>query len=117
MEKKMTKVEMFTAIKAKVADNADMVDFLNHEIELLQKKSANKKATKTQEENELVKADIVDYLATNGAKTATEIMNGLAEKYAGISIQKVSALIRILEKEENKIARRIDGKKTVFSVA
>ena len=31
----MTKKEMFVAIKAVVADNQEMVDFIDHEIELL----------------------------------------------------------------------------------
>ena len=45
MEKKMTKKEMYTLIAKEMADNQLVVDFCNHEIELLDKKkgSANEK--------------------------------------------------------------------------
>lgn len=41
-----TKKEMFMAIRERVADNAEMIDFIDHEIQLLEKKhtSVNKKA-------------------------------------------------------------------------
>lgn len=35
----MTKKEMFTEIRKVVADNAEMVAFIDHEIELLNRKS------------------------------------------------------------------------------
>ena len=37
MANKITKKEMFTMIKAQVKDNAEMVAFIDHEIELLDK--------------------------------------------------------------------------------
>ena len=44
MEKtRMTRVEMFNAIKARVTDNAEMVAFLDHQIELIENKSVKKK--------------------------------------------------------------------------
>ena len=41
MEKKMTKKEMFTLIATLNASNQEIVDFCNHEIELLEKKKSN----------------------------------------------------------------------------
>lgn len=122
MEKKMTQKEYYEVIvKALKGEEVavpvdEMVEFINGRVTALEKKATNKKATKTQEENEKVKADMLDVLE-GGSLTATEIMNALAETYPGISIQKVSALIRILEKDEKKIVRTIDGKKTKFSLA
>lgn len=66
MANKITKKEMFTMIKAQVKDNAEMVAFIDHEIELLDKKASNKKATKTQEANIGIKATILAVL--KGAK-------------------------------------------------
>ena len=42
MEKKMTKIEMFSAIREVVSENAEMVAFIDHEIELISKKAASK---------------------------------------------------------------------------
>ena len=56
----MTKKEMFAEICKGVADNAEMVAFIDHEIELLDRKSGSpRKPTKTQVENDGFKADIL----------------------------------------------------------
>ena len=39
-DKKMTKKEMFGEILKRVSDNTEMVEFLNHEIELLERKAS-----------------------------------------------------------------------------
>ena len=60
----MTKKEMFAEIRKVVADNAEMVAFIDHEIELLNRKSGSpRKPTKTQVENDGFKADILAALA------------------------------------------------------
>ena len=75
----MTKREMFNEILTVVADNAEMVEFINHEIELLNRKSsAVRKPTKNQLENEGFKADIVDYLKDADApKTIKELQTAI----------------------------------------
>ena len=45
--KKITKVEMFALIAKEVADKPEMVEFINHEIELLNKKATSKKSNQT----------------------------------------------------------------------
>ena len=58
----MTKKEMFAEIRNIVADNEEMVAFIDHEIELLERKSNSpKKPTKIQIENDGFKAEIVAY--------------------------------------------------------
>ena len=48
----MTKREMFVAIRNAVLDNEEMVAFIDHEIDLLERKSTSpKKPTETQKEN------------------------------------------------------------------
>ena len=106
---------MFNAIKgvAGVAENEQMVAFIDHEIELLEKKAANKKATKTQEENVATKQIIVDNLTFEGS-TVSELQTR-NDVLAGMSNQKVSALLRQLV-EEGKVVKTVDKKKSYFSL-
>lgn len=111
MEKKITKKEMFTKIREVVVDNADMVDFIDHEIELLDKKSASKKPTKTQEANEGLKTVILSVLTAEGM-TASEVLAS-SDEFAGLSNQKISALLNALAKD-GKIVKDTDNKKSIF---
>jgi len=112
MTNKMTKVQMFEAIKAIVADNQEMVDFLNHEIALTEKRNSRKSTgmTKTQKENLEVKSAIVDALVENENMTATEVANAV-----GISLAKATALLTQLVKTE-KVQRNVEKKVARFSV-
>ena len=114
MEKKITKREMFTSIREVVADNADMVAFIDHEIELLDKKSSSKKPTATQVANEGLKTTILTVLTDEG-KTASEVLASSTE-FSGLSNQKISALLKQLV-EEGKVVKETDSKKSVFRLA
>jgi DNA replicative helicase MCM subunit Mcm2 (Cdc46/Mcm family) len=112
MEKKITKAQMFAMIKEvpAVAENDEMVAFIDHELELLAKKSASKKPTKKNEENEVLKAKIVEVLGTfeNGA-TVSEIL-GASEDFSGMSNQKISALLTQLVKAEKVVRTEVKGR-------
>ena len=116
MANKMTKVQMFNAIKAvaEVSTNADMVAFIDHEIDLIERKSANKKPTKTQAENEGIKAEILSVLTNEGA-TVTDIQSK-SEFLGGLSNQRISALLRQLV-ESGAVVKTVDKKRSFFSVA
>lgn len=118
MEKKITKVQMFAMIKEvpAVAENNEMVEFIDHELELLAKKSASKKPSKKNEENELLKDKIVEVLGTfeNGA-TVSEIL-ATGGDFTGMSNQKISALVRQLVLD-GTVVKTTDKKKSIFSVA
>lgn len=124
MEKKMTKKEMFTSIMRAIDTyiiefdddrfNTDMIDALRHEIELLDKKSGSKKPSKVQIENESVKDTILSVLGTEGM-TASEVLAASTE-FEGMSNQKISALLNQLVKE-GKVAKTVDKKKSLFSIA
>ena len=114
MEKKITKKEMFAQIREIVADNADMVAFIDHEIELLNKKSSAKKPTATQVANEGIKDTILDVLGTDGM-TVSEVI-AASDDLAGLSNQKVSALLKQLV-TEGKVVKGTDKKKSVFTLA
>ena len=115
MANKITKKEMFTMIKAQVKDNAEMVAFIDHEIELLEKKASNKKATKTQEANVGIKSTILAVLEGAKPMTVTE-MQGASAELGELSNQKVSALVRQLV-ESGKVVKTIDKKVSRFSLA
>ena len=114
MANKITKKEMFTMIKAQVKDNAEMVAFIDHEIELLDKKASNKKATKTQEANVGIKSTILAVLEGGKSMTVTE-MQGASAELGELSNQKVSALVRQLV-EAGKVVKTIDKKVSRFSL-
>lgn len=113
MEKKMTKKEMFTQIMGVLTDEVQ-IDFLKHEIELLDKKSASKKPTKTQEMNEGLKTTILTVLSDEGM-TASEVLASSTE-FTGLSNQKITALLGQLVKE-GKVIKNTDKKKSVFTLA
>lgn len=113
----MTKREMFNEILAVVADNAEMVEFINHEIELLNRKSsAVRKPTKNQLENEGFKTDIVDYL--NGAdapKTIKELQTAIPS-LTDLTNQRITHLLTDLVKAET-LTKNYVKKTPYYSVA
>jgi hypothetical protein len=116
MEKKITKKDRFVQLLAinEVAVNEDLVNFIKHEIELLNKKSAKSGSSKTQKENAEIKELLLIELATIGkAVTITEFMK--ASDYAGeFSNQKISALFKQLV-EAGKVEKTTDKGKSYFS--
>ena len=120
MEKKMTKKEYF-AVLAEVVANSDMENkegalaFINHEIELLEKKSAKSGQTKTQKENAEILVKIKAELAKVGkAVTITELQAASAEM-AQYSNQKLSALLKKLV-ESGEVVKTTEKKKSYFAV-
>ena len=112
-----TKREMYTAIRAIVADNEEMVAFIDHEIELLNRKSASpKKPTKTQVENEGYKADIVAYLTSADAPKTIKEMQADITSLAGLTNQRITHMLTDLVKSE--VVRKDYVKKVpYFSIA
>ena len=115
--KKPTKRENYNALLKieAVANNLELVEFIKHEIELLDKKnSTDKKPTATQVANEALKNTILDYMEPSIGYTVTDIIKGV-EECSELSNQKVSALMRAL-KDEGKVTKT-EGKKTLFYLA
>lgn len=116
MTKKMTKVEMFSAIREVVSDNAEMVAFIDHEIELISKKAASKKPTKVQELNEKLKEIIYNYfLECEGHKTIKEIQGAIPE-LADLTNQKITHLLSAMI-VEGKISKEYEKKTPYYSIA
>ena len=114
--KKLTKKDYFNELKVLVANRQDLVDFIDHEIELLSKKSSRTAPTKTQVENEKIKEKIVATLVELGKyATITDIQNANTE-LADLSNQKISALLKQLY--DNKVIEKvIDKKKAYFKAS
>lgn len=91
--KKPTKREMFNLILAHTTDKAER-EFLEHEIELLNKKSEGKGMTETQKVNEKVKVAILEALTT---KMTISQINKCVPECAEFSTSKTSALVRQLK--------------------
>jgi hypothetical protein len=99
-EKKITKAQKFAMLKAipAVAENAMLVEFIDHEMELLAKKnSAEKKPTAQQVANKGVAEAIVEALANEPSRlfTITEIIKEVPA-CADLTNQRVSAIVRQL---------------------
>ena len=77
-----------------------------------ERKATNRKPTKVQEANVELKNAIVEVLTAEGA-TVSEIM-GKADVFAGLSNQKVSALLKQLV-DEGKAVKVVDKKKALFT--
>ena len=115
MTNKMTQRDYFKEIiaLAKANDRADLVAFAEGRIAALDKKADNKKPTKTQEENEVLKGIILDTLTEEGV-TVTELQSK-NEELSGLSNQRVSALLRQMI-ADGKVAKVVDKKKSYFSL-
>ena len=123
MEKRLTKKDYFEMIKGVCADRADIVDFCNHEIELLSRKNSKSGTTKTQKENEIVANMLVEELAKIGKPiTITDLMNTseIVKNYTlengnNLTNQKISAIFKQLV-ESDRIVKVTDKKKSYFSI-
>ena len=114
--KRVTKREYFGEV-VKMAESlgrTDIVEFAQHEIELLDKKASSKVTTKTQKENEGIKKIIKNFLneTPNEMFTITQLQEKV-EDLKDYSNQKISALVSQLVKA-NEIDKVVDKKKSYF---
>ena len=116
--KKLTKRDHFNTLLAipAVSENPVLVDFINHELELLSKKnSTDKKPTAAQQANNALKEAIIDLLVDGNPYTVSQIIKEVPE-CAGLSNQKVSAMMIQLVNEgqvEKVIEKRVSYFKLV----
>ena len=113
--KKLTKRDYFSQLREIVKDNVELVNFIDHEIDLLNKKSNSKTPSNKQIANESIKENIINTLIELARPaTITDIQNANAE-LAEKSNQKISALLTQLINAEI-IVRTVDKKKAYFTV-
>lgn len=112
----MTKKEMFAEIRKVVADNAEMVAFIDHEIELLNKKSSSsRKPTKNQVENEGYKGDILSALADADNAVTIKELCVICPSVAELTNQRITHLLTDLRKD-GKVIRTYIKKVAYFAL-
>lgn len=118
-QKKITKKERFMELReiAQVMENEELVKFIDHEIELLNKKSASKsKADVAKAELNTELSTVIAEVLTNGKKmTATEIMKS-NEVLAQYTVQKITSLLKTMV-ENGSIAKATEKGKSLFYLA
>ena len=121
MANRMTKKDYFNLLRGMVSetsceDKPELLGFIDHEIDLLTKKSTDKKPTKNQIANIDIKDDIVNALTSIAHPvTITELQVG-APRLATYTINKISALMHQLI-EEGRVVKTVDKRKSYFSLA
>lgn len=114
MSKKLTKKQMFEQILAHTVDPTERT-FIEHEIELLDNKSAKngtKKPTKEQEANLALRGSIVSYLTeVDERMTITEMLRDIPA-CSGLSSQKVTQNVKRLVEAGDLV--RVEEKGTAY---
>ena len=117
MAKKMTKVEMFKALKDNYNLSVAEIEFIDHEIELLEKKNGNRKPTANQLKNKAVADEVLEYLTTTGKHMQIKQMIKEIPCLASIpdcTPQYVMAIIRPLHDKGNGVVKREEIKGTAY---
>ena len=118
--RKPTKRDRFNALLAipAVAEHAELVEFINHEIELLDKKNtAERKPTAKQVENAGFKADILAWMEPDTKYLSADVAKGVPSIIAaGISVNRVTAMLTQLV-NDGAVIRTEDKRKSYYSLA
>lgn len=115
MTNKKTKKDLFLEVREVVAGNEELVAFVDHELELLDKK-ASTKSTKVNDEQVALMDKIVNVLNEIGRSvTISELQKENAEM-AEYSNQKLSAMLKKLV-DNKQVTKIVDKKKSYFTTA
>ena len=113
----MTKRENYASIREIVEKlgRTDLVEFVDHEVELLNKKNnAPKNPTAKQLENEKLK-DVILAEMSDKPMTITEMQTNISA-LSELSNQRVSAIVKQLV-EDNSLVRTVEKRKAYFAKA
>ena len=118
MANKMTKKDYFNLMRAHFSDMPEftnVVDFIDHEIELLDKKNAvkNGKLTAKQIENEALKPIILEVLRSGVIAKCSDIIRS-DERLVNYTTQKISPILKEMEKE-GTVVKIVKGKNILYS--
>lgn len=123
MANKKVKRDYFMEIREIVKDNAELVAFVDHELELLARKNTGNTQTKVQKENVAVAEMLLEELAKAGRTTITDLMNTseaiqnyTLENGNKLTNQKISAIFK-QQVEAGNITKTVDKKKSYFAIA
>lgn len=111
----MTKREMFKAIAERVADNAEMVAFLEKEIAAIDTHNAKASAKRSKGTAERKEA-VYDALYAIGTQvTATELIENADNEVAGYTRQKAAALLNALV-ADGRVRKEVAHRVAYFDV-
>lgn len=113
--KKMTKKDFFKELRGMVTDRQDLVDFIDHELELLDRKSSKSAETKTQIENKSIMETILSELTRIARPITISELQSESDILKEYSNQKLSALLKKLV-DSNQVVKTTDKKKSYFSI-
>lgn len=121
-----TRKEMFTSVSDFLAEHdADtaLIDFVNHQIELLDNKKENKKQSKEQEENATYSNAIYEQMAFERKYSAAELMKELpavgdwnANHETELSVQKLASLLKPLV-DGGKVIKTTEKRRVFYTKA
>jgi hypothetical protein len=115
MEKKITKKEMFAKIMEEVKGNAEMVAFLEHEIELLNKKKGSADSKKVEEQKVVMDIIRETLIVSEKALTVSELQKTNVA-LGTLSNQKVSAMLKKMV-DNGEVVKTVEKKVSYFSIA
>ena len=122
MANKKVKRDYFMEIREIVKDNAELVAFVDHELELLARKNTGNTQTKVQKENIAVAEMLLEELAKAGRTTITDLMNTseVIQNYTlengnKLTNQKISAIFK-QQLEAGNIVKTVEKKKSYFAI-
>ena len=111
-------VEVMGGKELTAEEKETIVSYATNEISLIEKKAEKAKTqkSKTQKENEVIKAQLLEYLnSLVDGVTITDIIKG-CDTFSEFSTQKLSALLKQLV-DSGEVVKVIDKKKSYFSAA
>lgn len=121
-----TRKEMFTSVSDFLAEHdADtaLIDFINHQIEMLDNKKESKKQSKEQEENATYSNAIYEQMAFERKYSAAELMKELpavsdwnANHETELSVQKLASLLKPLV-DGGKVIKTTEKRRVFYTKA
>jgi len=113
MANKKTKKDLFLEVREVVTGNEELVAFIDHELELLDKK-ASTKSTKVNEEQVALMEKIVNALNEIGRSVTISDLQKENAEMAEYSNQKLSAMLKKLV-DNKQVTKIVDKKKSYFT--
>jgi hypothetical protein len=120
MAKKITKKEIINTMLAEtvIKENPMYLEFLTHELELLNNKAKKKTESDKSQEDEVIKEIILEVLATIGKGTVTDIQLAdtrvSTDKYRN---QRISAILKKMCENDKTVIRTTEKRKAIFYLA
>lgn len=117
---KMTKRDYFNILSDVVEstdrdDKAELLGFIEHELDLLNRKSTDRKPTPKQLENEDIKQDILTALQTCNRPTSVAELLVTSPRLSKLTPNKISALVLQLC-ESGDVVKKTEKRKNYYSL-